>query len=1237
MVDLVQDAWTNLVFSGADAVFTAPVTGILSLRLWGGGGGGGRSALDIAPSGINTYGGGGGFLSVEIPVEQGDEIVFKVGGGGARGVSGAAGLGGWPDGGHGGRASNSSQWNGGGGGSTSVWVNGVVKAVAGGGGGAGIDERGRAGGGGGETGADAIDPLLNGGGTGGTQTAGGVNKRGPTITSYHGGLFKGGNGWTTGVLNNTTANAANGPGGGGGYYGGGGGGWGSTENQGGGGGAGYVTPDAIFPYFETAPGREPGGLTDPRYPGGGVGYGGTVLASATNGTAGSPGYISYFFAEAVLAIGDPLSPISLTAPEGSAFNFGSEIAFGYEGAAREIVVGSDGTLVVRAWGAGGGAGFNQKGASTNGAGASGGFAYAWLQVDAGDVVKIEVGQGGRGAGTYTGGWPDGGAGSPGGVAGSDYYAGGGGGGSTRVYINDELQVVAGAGGGGWGPYTSTANQIRAGGGGGLNGGDGYARAGADGPSKGGSQTAGGVNPGNPTNGPGGYLQGGTATGTGGGGGGGYYGGSGGNVGGGVTFGAGGGGGSSWGGGARVVLFETEQGLHDAGLPGGSDDPKWPGTVGRGGLNNTTQPTNPGQNGYVHLMLDGLAPGAAIGGLGDPIVLTVPTVSTGVPGFGNGDIPDLTLTSPEAGVLVGVPVGDVGSIIFLESIDGDAFVTGAAEGDIPDLEWRAELGGMGSIEAVVHVPVVDYDIMVEALLDASLSGEVNVQRAMPGPLRFTPPRVYFEGVAPGDPFENDIVLTAVEADADGAGVDATAEFDSVILLELPMTATAAGNARAYPNMPNGPSNGVFAAMSFSAPTGFVSSGDADAAGDLGEITLTAPLGFAEEGVEAFADLTAEITLTSDLSASAVGQGRGTGTIGVISVTAPQPSVTAGAYLNVPVEAPTISLSAPGAITIYGVTVLGSILPARISLRRPAAIASDGEIVLAVGGLEDTPLLLTAPEAGAIMIPEVRFDPILLREPDGYVENGDPAQAPLRFKRTDVAGRVPDEVREREIVLNEADGVLFTRREDGSTRQTPYGALQAGGFAPEGGSEGQILGSDRLWADLQPAYAGPVRLAPPVNAAVPLLDAPAGTGSVALAKNVTFYRPFFVPKQVRLDRIGFRVQQSNNAAYVEVQICRWNFDGTPGESLVARGFPGTNVGLNLAVDDVTLEPGWYAGVIRYLAIGTLTFEGAKAPLSLDAGLNLVGDYTAPFNDPGEPLVAPTGRAASAWGLVYARFVP
>lgn len=270
------------------------------------------------------------------------------------------------------------------------------------------------------------------------------------------------------------------------------------------------------------------------------------------------------------------------------------VAYSYTGSAVVYNVTVTKQYAIALWGAGAGAG---RYSGTTYQSGGGGFTLLRVNLTAGDVLTVEVGQGGGpgiGAGTIQGGyggWPDGGWGARGDVQ------GGGGGGSSRVWLNGTLLAVAGAGGG--------AAGHSAGGHGGAGGGEVGQSAQFTNGGTGGTQTAGGFDQGQPANVPkrGKYLQGGFGAGNvadrftttsddGGGGGGGYYGG-----GGGGGDGHSGGGGSSWADNTRVVGWFSLGGSFRT--PGGTDSPYYVAGIGVGAMSTgVTTGGLPGGDGRV---------------------------------------------------------------------------------------------------------------------------------------------------------------------------------------------------------------------------------------------------------------------------------------------------------------------------------------------------------------------------------------------------------------------------------------------------------------------------------------------------------------------------------------------------------------------------------------------------------------------------------------------------------------
>ncbi len=245
-------------------------------------------------------------------------------------------------------------------------------------------------------------------------------------------------------------------------------------------------------------------------------------------------------------------------------------------------------LVVKTWGAGGGAGYTNSGRS-GGAGGGGGFAQATITVTPGETLLIDVGGGGGGTTSSASGSGGTNGGGSGGSSGSSGATSGGGGGYSAVRRSSTMLVQAGAGGGG-GNGMSSGSAGGAGGAGGGSTGSSGGNAGGTAGGSGGTSSAGGAGGGDPQNwcgshssgGAGSLNQGGNGLSlsfcneVGAGGGGGHYGGGGGSV----SFSGGGGGG---GGGSDLVTGTNTIEMAGSGsAAANTSDPDYGGTAGVGG-------------------------------------------------------------------------------------------------------------------------------------------------------------------------------------------------------------------------------------------------------------------------------------------------------------------------------------------------------------------------------------------------------------------------------------------------------------------------------------------------------------------------------------------------------------------------------------------------------------------------------------------------------------------------------
>ncbi len=262
---------------------------------------------------------------------------------------------------------------------------------------------------------------------------------------------------------------------------------------------------------------------------------------------------------------------------------GRAARYTYTGAVQTFHVPSGVTsVVIKAWGAGGGGRCGWGGDRGSHGGGGGGFAQARVPVVQGETLAIVVGGGGGGFS-----WDTGSAGGfgGGGDGGDSTWAGFGGGGGSEVARGSTSLVVAG-GGGGAGDRCGGAGYGGPGGGG--NGG--IEEGGSSTAGTGASTGAGGIAGLGGSGGTDGARgQGGLGNsggyGGGGGGGGGYFGGGGGGAG---YEGAGGGGGSSFASGSDQLVVAA-----DRWLAGNASDPDYIAPLGEGGQYDGPQEGQPG--------------------------------------------------------------------------------------------------------------------------------------------------------------------------------------------------------------------------------------------------------------------------------------------------------------------------------------------------------------------------------------------------------------------------------------------------------------------------------------------------------------------------------------------------------------------------------------------------------------------------------------------------------------------
>lgn len=1170
---LLDGVATTVPYIGATpGLYVVGADGVLNLEAWGGGGGGGANTTQQ----FGGAGGGGGNISGNFNVFTGDVIKVEVAGGGQPGVSGTTGgLGGWPDGGNGGRNTSLNGAHGGGGGSTRIYLNGVLITVAAGGG--GILWGGNGGVGGGTTGGTGSNPN---GATGGSQTGPGVSTGG----SSNAGHLQGGNGYTA-AFSPTLPDDSSGGGGGGGWYGGGGGIVPARGFANAGGGSSYVATVGINVATVSATFDTP---NDSGHKPAGVGQGGPNTQVLTFGSTGTAG-------------GNGAAYLKLTASADQ-----TTALFKATGADQTWTAPSFGTLRIRAYAAGGGGGQASNFIDSThpaGWGGPGGYVELTLNLTTGDVITVQVGKGGvpgTAASGATGGWPDGG--NSGRFVSGGFLAGSGGG-STRILKNGVLEAIAGAGGGGVGITSGGA-------GGGLTGDTGTGGA----PATGGTQTAGGNSPVPTTATLGTSLHGGhgynTAIATaddnvGGGGGGGFFGGGGGYAAGARGIPGAGGGSSAFGPDPFNTL--TQKGTTGTGTPFQSTVLPPLTAYGGIGVNSPGVPVS-GSDGFV-VFYFAPSPGSLASGGIPTVQMVAPLGAAGSTVF--APVGTITMSVPTAGTQVGTPTGgfttEIDMTVPSVAPHGAQNWTNALIGTVT---MFMNLVGTPPTEAVVNLPIVDYDIVMAMDTTTTVHASALVDKLLvPLEVRMSNPRAFILGFANGD-LGTAVNLTTVTAGAE-TGPEAPAALNSIITVSQNVLGSAAGSGLGYPIELTFSGNNPprwFAILSTSPPNGIPQSGAPAVSTDpIPQITMALPLtGFAEQGIEVFADINAQVNMVSNITATGHGSAlavvRPANTSNffpdlyvarVLMINSLDAQVHANANFFTPNNPLVVVVDPPSAIASHGASVLASILPAKIVMRQGQAVGFAGNFALAIPDMEDLVIIMTEPGAFSPVTAQAFNDAILVDTVDGYVDNQPlpPGIARIKLKRSQTPGAQPLTLLSREIALNEYDGVLYSRDGGGVIKPTPYLGFGKGRTVPPGGVDGEVLGVDLVWKN------------PPTGEGSSRLIVPPAATRILLANNFTFadrsplepvaaghypvhYRPFFLPKATRFTSLSVQQVDANvaNASPVHLRmwlgLAEWNPILSAPTMFITQGHVdvtnGSGDALRQVGIDVTLSVGWYVSM-------------------------------------------------------------
>lgn len=1165
------------VYTGAAETIEITATSFVEALCVGGGGAGGIAGNGNPPTG---RGGHSGVTYVEFIAETGQDLILYIGQGGRAAPDDTQGApGGWPDGGPAGRGVVTDRTNGSGGGSTRIMLDSQLMAVAGAGGGAGSRGGDGGGDGGGLEGTDSrSSPQL--GGTGGTQTEAGVSDARTSDTSAAGGQFQGGNGFREGITQDT-ADDFSGGGGGGGYYGGGGGVSGPLAAQfylSGGGGSGYLHPTAAFTASYSQVGTE----------------GGTDTANNNNTLPhGADGYIllkvTPFTGDvATVDFGDP---VAVTAPEGSA------------GQPAEVEEDLPAPIAVTAPTADA-EGFEQVGADITE------MPEIEIVADIGGLGNISVNISTTVVDYSLVLTPPSASSSSGGAANdpdelpdflahwnifapqSIFAASIDAGGPPAVYL------IAPAGTGELPNYfdvTGFGGDIEITG---VIEGSAVSIAEyeltspievdvipmiglavkADGVEIVSMPTIGFVEPEATA-----FEE--------------------------IRYEA-----NPW---ADIDLIAPEaEGGNTIGVI--VNESMMPvvqmaaPTVTAGGgysldvieITTVTYPTPPEvivqfsaailvnflptieiewDGGFAQEEIDGEAAGTL-----DTIAISW----TGAFTFQAGS--NFATASPDNGLVV--ECGDPPNV----SVEA----THNAIAELPEIEVVDEIGGLGTVSAQILTPIVDYDItLVEptgtgggmAIAIGGVPSVVNMLAPMSSiavsfsidpffdPIETTPPVA--EGIQPsegvGEAFD-DVTLVAPDGYA-----DVTADVDN----------------------PD-----IIAPVEISPPTGlFVMEAEVDIA-DLLVIDVTAPAVDASSGFTLDIDAMPEVSLeTLDGSASgdgrfdARGQSEAADYHWRIRTFENVEQIAAAATGAVNVDADempdAITMQVPTAVLQFAASVFVNFLP-KVTLYVPRAYTHEDVI------------------DGMLPLP-----PVVVRAPDGYAEVDEIGFAPLRYLRSMTAGNEPSALEEREIAINEKDGVLFTNDGQGGIRKARLGDLAEFGLIPSGGQEGQVLRGDRTWGNVPAAYDKAARRRPDPFTTVTLSEGITGSGSATPQANTVYYRPFFVPKPITI--IGLEVDVVSSAySTAYLGIVSWSVSSDSPIATMAEGTTSmASTGVRSVSVNVTLEAGWYAAAFAVGGSNMPEINVSTGPKRVAGDFTECGDKTATLVGSLTPPPAPDGEDEEA----------
>ena len=164
-------------------------------------------------------------------------------------------------------------------------------------------------------------------------------------------------------------------------------------------------------------------------------------------------------------------------------------------------------------------------------------------------------------------------------------------------------------------------------------------------------------------------------------------------------------------------------------------------------------------------------------------------------------------------------------------------------------------------------------------------------------------------------------------------------------------------------------------------------------------------------------------------------------------------------------------------------------------------------------------------------------------------------------------------------------------------------------------------------------GPIKSSPQPGRRA-LSDVGLGPAEIRPTLNTIHYRPFYIPRQTEIVRLGVTVATGGGAiSTAHLGLCGWDIDAKAPTALLGQGDVAiSGAGDYLTTVAKTLSPGWYAAAFAIEGQSPLLIA-TVAPSSIKADFTAEGDPIAAYAGTLNPPPAPTGVSSNAFAYVWA----